>query len=74
MFTGFNWIRLVRLLAGGVALYQGIVSYSTILGGIGVLLLIQGIFNMGCPGLSCSSPYQQTTLSKREEIKFEEVK
>lgn len=74
MFTGFNWIRFVRLLAGGVALYQGIVSYNTILGAIGVLLLIQGIFNMGCPGLTCGPSYKQTTLSNAEEIKFEEVK
>ncbi|HEX4877217.1 MAG TPA: hypothetical protein VFV31_11145 [Chitinophagaceae bacterium] len=74
MIRGFNWIRLVRLLAGGIALYQGIVSYNTILGVIGVLLLIQGIFNLGCPGLSCSAPYKQTTLSNTDEIKFEEVK
>lgn len=67
-------MRLVRLLAGGVALYQGIVSYNTILGFIGVLLLIQGIFNMGCPGFTCGPSYKQTNLSNAEEIKFEEVK
>ncbi len=74
MFTGFNWIRLVRLLAGSIALYQGIASYNTILGTIGMLLLIQGIFNLGCPGLTCSQPYTQTNMSNTEEIKFEEVK
>ena len=74
MFTGYNWLRLVRLLAGGIALYQGIISYNTILGALGVLLLIQGIFNIGCPGVTCNPTYKQTTLSKAEEIKFEEVK
>ncbi|MBX9784250.1 MAG: DUF2892 domain-containing protein [Chitinophagaceae bacterium] len=74
MLTTFNRIRWIRLVAGAVALYQGIVSYSTILGAMGVLLLIQGIFNMGCPGLSCSQPYRQTNASNAEEIKFEEIK
>jgi hypothetical protein len=74
MISGFNWLRWVRLLAGGIALYQGIVSYNTILGAIGVLLLIQGIFNMGCPLLSCGPSYKQANLSNTDEIKFEEVK
>lgn len=74
MLTTFNWVRWIRLVAGAVAFYQGIVSYSVILGGIGVLLLIQGIFNMGCPGFTCSQPYKKTNLSNSEEIKFEEVK
>lgn len=69
MFIGFNWIRWIRLVAGGVALYEGIVSYNTILGAIGVLLLIQGIFNMGCPGFTCNPRYKQTTLSNADEIK-----
>ena len=67
-------MRWVRLLAGGVALYQGVVSYNTILGVIGVLLLIQGIFNLGCAGFACNPRYKQTTLSNAEEIKFAEVK
>lgn len=74
MLTTFNWIRFIRLVAGAVALYQGIFSYNTILGAMGVLLLIQGIFNMGCSGLTCNPPYTQTNLSNTEEIKFEEVK
>jgi len=74
MIKGFNWVRLIRSLAGTIALYQGVVSYNTILGAVGVLLLIQGIFNMGCSGLTCSEPFKKTNLSNTEEIKFEEVK
>lgn len=73
MITGFNWIRLIRLVAGGIALYQGIVSYNTILGAVGVLLLIQGIFNMGCGGASCMPSYKQAASGTANEVQFEEI-
>lgn len=52
---------------------QGIISYNTILVFIGVLLLIQGIFNTECTGASCIPLYQKSIATASEEIRYEEI-
>jgi hypothetical protein len=74
MVAGFNWIRIVRLVAGGAVIYQAVLMHNTILGVLGAILLLQGIFNVGCLGASCAPPVKRSTSSTTDEIQFEEVK
>jgi len=76
MLAGWNWIRIVRLVFGGAGLVQGISTHNNVLIAIGVLLLIQGIFNMGCCGTSCApAPRNNQSAQKpMEDVQFEEVR
>lgn len=76
MSASWNWIRIIRLVFGGIALAQGIVTHNNILSAIGVLLLFQGAFNVGCCGSACAIPQKKSTSPKKsiEEVEFEEVK
>ena len=70
-----NWVRILRLAAGAAAVYQAIAAHNTVLGIIGAILLVQGIFNIGCCGTACSTTMLHSkTAPVRGEIKFEEVK
>lgn len=50
-----NWdvLRVVRLLAGLVIIFMSIAENQIILSIIGVLLLIQAVFNFGCGSNGC---------------------
>lgn len=74
MITGFNWIRLIRLVAGGAIIYQAVIMNNTVLGVIGGILLLQAIFNVGCFGASCTQPVNRSASSTIDEIKYEEIK
>lgn len=76
MSASWSWIRIIRLVVGGIALAQGIVTHNNILSAIGALLLFQGVLNVGCCGSTCAIPQRKTTSPKKsiEEVEFEEVK
>jgi hypothetical protein len=75
MLASWNWIRIIRLIFGGIGLAQGIVTHNTILSAIGVLLLFQGAFNVGCCGTACAIPTKKNSSPKKSngEVEFEEV-
>ena len=76
MLAGWNWIRIVRLVFGGAGLVQGISTHNNVLTVIGALLLIQGIFNVGCCGTSCAQGTlnNQSAQKPMEDVQFEEVR
>ena len=76
MLASWNWVRIIRLVFGGIGLAQGIATHNNILSAIGVLLLFQGVFNVGCCGTACAVPTRKNTSPKKsiEEVEFEEVK
>ena len=76
MSASWNWIRIIRLVFRSIGLAQGIVTHNNILSAIGVLLLFQGAFNVGCCGGACTIPQRKSASPKKsiEEVEFEEVK
>ena len=76
MLAAWNWIRILRLVLGAAGLIQGISTHNNALTAIGVLLLIQSVFHMGCCGTSCTpvARNNQSVQKPLEEIRFEEVK
>ncbi len=54
---GWNMMRVLRIVMGSIALWQGIVTKESILGVAGVFLLFMGLANIGCCGSNgCSIP------------------
>lgn len=73
--SNWSFMRIVRLLAGIVALWQAIVMKDNLLGAAGALLIIMSVLNIGCCGAgSCSvrQPKMKSTESPKE-ISYETV-
>ena len=70
-----NWNRSKRFVLGRSGLAQGIAAQNNVLMVIGGLLLVQGLFNVGCCGTSCAPAARpSSTPASVEEVQYEEVK
>jgi hypothetical protein len=72
MISNLNIIRITRIISGiGITLY-GLMSHHYILGFMGVMVLLLGILNVGCPFNSCSiKPSKDETNLKT--IEYEDI-
>ena len=61
-----NWgfMRIIRLVVGGYALYQAILSYD---------ILVMALLNMGCGAQGCGIPAQSPTSKKTNDVEYEEI-
>lgn len=67
-------MRIIRLMFGTGALVQGIPAQNNVLIAIGALLLLQGIFNVGCCGpAGCATTPAAKKGDTTQEVEFEEV-
>ena len=64
--TGWNFMRMFRLIMGIVALTFAFSQRDTLLGGF---LILMAIFNTGCCGASCAIPTRGRE-AKQEETKM----
>lgn len=74
LLTGWNFIRVLYLIAGVMMLVQSMADRQWLLALPGVYFALMGLFAIGCAGGSCytgTAPKQDHDLSKTE---FEEVK
>ena len=77
LLSGWNVLRIMRVLLGLFCLGDAFVQKSMLTGVIGSILLYQGVFNAGCCGVSSCSPQQPLSPSasmKEKEVTFEEIK
>lgn len=73
IMSNWNWMRVIRLLAGIAIIIQAIANKDTVFGVAGVLFTIMALFNTGCCGVGgCSTPIQKSNKSI-EDITYEEV-
>lgn len=71
--SNWNWMRVIRLLAGIAIIIQAIANKDTVFGVAGVLFTIMALFNTGCCGVGgCNAPIQKSNKST-EDITYEEV-
>jgi uncharacterized membrane protein HdeD (DUF308 family) len=70
----WNLSRIIRIVMGGLVLFESIRTEQYLLGTIGLLFLIQGVMNFGC-GCSVPQNYRMThPKEKNDEVFFEEIK
>jgi hypothetical protein len=75
LFTGWNFMRWLRLVVGIFFIIQGIQSSETLMGVVGTFFLLTAVTNTGCCGArGCGVPTQKNTTVEPEEITFEEIK
>lgn len=74
LLTGWNIMRIIRLIFGSGALVQGIPAQNNVLIIMGALLLVQGIFNVGCCGAAgCATTSPTKKAYPVKDVTFEEV-
>jgi len=55
-------MRMLRILMGIAGLIYAVMNRDTLLGAVGLFLLLTGIFNVGCCGAgACTVPKQDDT-------------
>ena len=71
-----NWhpMRILRLGAGIALLVAAINSQDYLVGALSILLLYQGIFNVGCCGAACRYSPRSHDSSQTTNPEFEEIK
>ncbi len=71
----WNLIRIVRLAAGSLLIWNGLADYQLLVGLMGGFLAIQAILNAGCGAGSCGiTPSKQSITEPTSEVKYEEVR
>lgn len=73
--SNWNFMRILRLLVGIIALWQAILMKDYLLGAAGILLMIMSAFNTGCCGVNgCRiSASGSTPAESEKEITYETV-
>jgi hypothetical protein len=79
LMTGWNFMRVIRLILGAMLLIQAIQTKFVAAGLLGGLLLFQAISNTGCCGAGgCAVPNSRNAKTNEksgiDEIEYEEVK
>lgn len=73
IFSGWNIMRLLRLVAGIIATIQAFQQSIWPLGITGIFVMLLAIVNLGCCGNAvCGTKYKNTN-NKTEEIVYEEL-
>lgn len=74
--TGWNFMRILRVSMGLIALMFAFKDQDYILGIAGGLLVVMGVMNIGCCGVNgCSIKVNNSSKNKSaiEDVKYEEV-
>lgn len=70
-----NWsfMRILRLLLGGIILVQGIMAHEVPYAIIGGLLALMAFANIGCSGGACSVPVSRIKAPIEKSIDFDNL-
>lgn len=74
LLTGWNFIRVLYLIAGVMMLVQSVADRQWMLALIGLYFAGMGLFAVGCAGGSCYAPPESTSKHDLTDAEFEEVK
>ncbi|MBC8054328.1 MAG: hypothetical protein H7Y13_14805 [Sphingobacteriaceae bacterium] len=75
IFTGWNFMRLLRLAIGLIAAYQAFELQNGLLGILAGLFVFQALDNATCCGTSaCNTAPRKQNSGKTENVEFEEIK
>ena len=75
LFTGWNFVRWLRLGLGLFIAIQSIRTHDTFSGFIAAFLLFQALSNTGCCGANgCTVPTTRSNQDGIADVGFEEIK
>lgn len=74
-FTGWHFMRWLRLAFGVLFIIQAINIHDSLMGAVGGFFLFTAVTNTGCCGAGgCAVPARKDKEENIEEIFFEEIK
>jgi len=74
LFTGWNFMRLIRLGFGVFFAVQAFQTHDTLVGFVAAFFLLTSIFNVGCCGSGgCYTAVNKNRKDNAEEISFDEI-
>ena len=74
LFTGWHFMRWLRLAFGIFFIVQAIQMHDSLIGAVGGFFLFTAATNMGCCGAAgCAAPVKKGMKGEPEEITFEEI-
>lgn len=74
IITNWNFMRILRLLAGIGITVQAVMLHDVLFVLAGLLFTGMALFNIGCCGVDgCNTPVNKDTKSSAKEISYEEV-
>jgi len=70
-----NWgfMRIIRLLMGGYALFEAIRASDVLIGIMGAILVGMALLNAGCGSQGCGIPAPRHNNTKTEDVEYEEI-
>jgi hypothetical protein len=74
LFTGWHFMRWLRLGLGLMITFQAIEMHDVWLGSMAVFFLFQAATNTGCCGVSGCAVQTKTDEGKVQDVTFEEIK
>jgi hypothetical protein len=75
LFTGWNFMRWLRLALGVIIGISAIQTHDSISGFVAAFFLFQAVTNIGCCGAAgCANTNTSSKEGTASEIEFEEVK
>ncbi len=75
LFTQWNLMRLIRLVAGIFFAAQAIQIQDAMAGFISAIFLFQAVTNTGCCGISgCAVPTNSKNSEPTQVVEYEEIK
>lgn len=75
LFTGWHFMRWLRLTVGIYAAVQAFTMHDNMLGFFSAFFLFQAVTNTGCCGAQgCAVPAPKSKSQKTQEVEFEEIK
>ncbi|MFN8321687.1 MAG: hypothetical protein U0T74_03415 [Chitinophagales bacterium] len=75
LFTGWHFMRWLRLGIGIYIAIQAVMMKDTIMGFFSAIFLVQAFTNTGCCGTqACAVPKKNSQLKNSETVEFEEIK
>lgn len=74
LLNGWNFIRVLYLIAGIMMVVQSVADRQWLLALIGLYFAVMGLFAIGCAGGSCYAPPASKNNHDLSKTEFEEVK
>lgn len=66
LFTNWNLIRIARFALGLFVIQQGYETDQPIMLGLGILLAILPLLNLGCNGNTCAVPQKRSLFQRNK--------
>lgn len=74
ILRGWNFMRILRFVLSVIVIIEAVKNYDVLFGVIGLVLLLQSVFNVGCCSNGACYTGNVNSEEENKEVVFEEIK